>query len=260
MNSRVPPEVDTSLRLQSLLGWAAFAIVGPGALFFTRFLRGNRIVGLEEARNTYRRALSAGRPTLVCGNHLTLIDSIFIHDGLASLGDYLLDFRRFSWNVPAVENFASSWPLRLFTYLGKCIPIDRAGDAAHHKDTLDKITHLVARGDVCTIFPEGARSRSGRVDTANVTYGIGHILRELERPQVVCAYLRGERQETWGALPARGDTLHLSVEIVEPVTKERGLRASRDLARQVIRKLAAMEEAHFARRRAPQASPRITLA
>jgi 1-acyl-sn-glycerol-3-phosphate acyltransferase len=212
-----------------------------------RVLRGYRIAGMPEARRVYRQALAAGRPTIVCANHLTLYDSIYLHHGLAPLADYFRDFRRFAWNLPAIENFTNSLCLRTLVYLGKCIPIDRKGDAAHHDWVLAQVRHLVSHGDVCAIFPEGGRSRSGRVDPDDVTYGIGHILRELDRPQVVCAYLRGERQETWADVPAWGDTLHLTVELLEPTTEHKGLRASRDLARQVAVRLRAMEDAHFSR-------------
>jgi 1-acyl-sn-glycerol-3-phosphate acyltransferase len=212
-----------------------------------RGVRANRMAGVEEAREKYRAALANGRPTLVCANHLTMVDSAYLHHGLASLGDYLVDFRKFSWNVPATENFTKSFLLRALVYVGKCIPIDRAGDPAHHKDVLDKLRWLVAHGQPCMLFPEGGRSRTGRVEVDSVTYGVGQILKELDRPQVVCAYLRGERQETWGSLPARGDTMHLSVEVLEPSTSMTGLRAVRDLSRQVIEKLADLEKAHFSR-------------
>ena len=129
------------------------------------------------------------------------------------------------------------------TYLGKCIPIDREGDAAHHKSVLDKIKWLVTQGDVVTIFPEGGRSRTGRVEPDAVTYGIGQILQDLDRPQVVCVYLRGEHQETWSDLPAKGDRLRLDVQLLEPRTTETGRRAARDLSRQVILTLQAMEKA-----------------
>jgi 1-acyl-sn-glycerol-3-phosphate acyltransferase len=245
--SKLSKEEIASLRVQSIFGWAAFAIVGPGAVFYMRWLRAHRIVGLEEARRVYREALANGRPVVVCANHLTMVDSIYLHHAFASITDYLLSFRRFSWNVPAIENFKKNPFLRTVTYLGKTIPIDRSGDGAHLKNVLEKIKYVVSHGDVCTLFPEGGRSRTGRVDPAKVTFGVGHILRDLERPLVVCAYLRGARQETWSSVPVRGDTLHLSVEVIEPVTSDTGLRASKDLSRQVIAKLKEMEDAHFAR-------------
>ncbi len=237
-----------ALELQAKLGHATYGLVGAGSLFYMRLVRRNRIAEIDQTRRIYREALALGRPTIVCANHLTMVDSAFLHHGLASTFDYLKDFRRFSWNVPAVENFTRGRLLRTLVYLGKTIPIDRAGDAAHHKGVIDKIVHVVTHGDVCTIFPEGGRSRTGRIEPANVTYGVGQILKELDRPLVLCAYLRGERQETWGSLPARGDTMHLEVERLEPTTRETGLRAARDLARQVIGKLKAMEDAYFARR------------
>jgi 1-acyl-sn-glycerol-3-phosphate acyltransferase len=244
-----------SLRMQALLGWAAFAVVGPGAVFYMRVLRGHRIEGMEEARRIYHEALADGRPVIVCANHLTMVDSIYLHHAFASISDYLVSFRRFSWNVPAVENFKRNLLLRMITYVGKTIPIDRSGDAMHLKKVLAKIKHVVSRGDVCTLFPEGGRSRTGRVEPSKVTSGVGHILRDLDRPRVLCSYLRGARQTTWSTVPARGDTLHVYVEVLEPKTEATGLRASRDLARQVIDKIKAMEDAHFARI-APDMLPR----
>jgi hypothetical protein len=242
----VPRQRREALLRQAGLGWLAFPIVGPGAVFYMRFLRGNRIAGLPAARRMYRGALSTGRPTIVCANHLTMVDSLFLHHGLASLGSYLRDFRRFSWNLPAVENFTATPFRRAVTYLGKCIPIDRSGDAAHHESVLEQVRWLVASGEVCMIFPEGGRSRTGRIEPDSVTYGVGQILKDLDRPQVICAYLRGKHQETWGSVPAWGDTLHLRTELLEPTTTETGLRAARDLARQVAAKLRVMEDAHFA--------------
>jgi 1-acyl-sn-glycerol-3-phosphate acyltransferase len=237
----------TSLRVQSILGWIAFGAVGPLAVLFMRGIRANRIEGMREARRVYRQALLSGRPTVVCANHLTLTDSIYLHHGLDSLAAYMRSFRRLAWNVAAIENFGRNPFVRTITYLGKTLLIDRAGDADHHRRVLDTITYLVASGNVCTIFPEGGRSRTGRVEPDQVTYGIGRILGRLDSPVVVCAYLRGERQRSWGAFPAFGDTLHLRAEILEPATREHGLRASRDLARQVIEKLKTMENEHFAR-------------
>lgn len=241
------PEAIAALRRQGAHGRLAFPIVGPLAVGYLRLLRRNRVEGVAEARRVYRRALAERRPVLVCANHLTMIDSVVLHHALASLGDYLTDFRRFAWNVPAVENFKRSAFLSALTYLSKCVPVDRAGSAAHHGEVLETLRHLAARGEVCTLFPEGGRSRSGRVEPAQVTYGVGHILQNLERPMVLCAYVRGARQVSWSALPERGDTLHVAVRVIEPSTTDRGLRGARELARQVIETLKAMEDAYFSR-------------
>ncbi|AKU95800.1 acyltransferase, putative [Labilithrix luteola] len=243
-----------ALEVQSLLGWAAFAIVGPSAVFTMRVARGNRVEGIAEARRVYREALASGRPTLVCANHLTMVDSAFLHHALAPLGDYLRDFHRFSWNVPATEHFTKNLFLRVLVYLAKCVPIDRAGDTEARKAVLDRLAYLVSRGEIVTLFPEGGRSRTGRVDVDNVTYGVGQILSTLDRPQVFCAYLRGDRQDSYSTVPAFGDTLRLRVAILEPTTNETGLRAARDLSRQVIAKLKVMENDLIAEREAQRVS------
>ncbi len=236
------------LRLQRLLGWAAFAAVGPGCVFTMRVIRNNRLEGIEEARRVYRAALATGRPTLVCANHLTMADSGFLHWALAPLPEYLVRYRRFSWNVAAVEHFRKNPFLNALVFLAKTVPLDRGGDEAHRKAVVARLQWLVSRGEVLTLFPEGTRSRSGRIDPAAVTYGVGQILKDLDRPQVLCAYLRGRRQEAASGVPAWGDTLDLKVELLEPTTTETGLRAVRDLSRQVIHQLKAMEDAWLAQR------------
>jgi hypothetical protein len=62
---------------------------------------------------------------------------------------------------------------------------------------------------------------------------------------VLCVYLRGDAQETYTAIPARGDRLRVSLATIEPKTDHSGLRASRDLARQITTQLAEMEREYF---------------
>lgn len=228
-----------------MAGWATFSVVGPGSLLAMRVARNNRLEGIAEARRIYHEALASGRPTIVCANHLTMVDSAFLHWALAPVPEYLLHFRRFSWNVAALEHFDKNLFLKTIVFLAKTMPIDRSDDG-QGRAVLEKIRWLVSRGEVVTLFPEGARSRTGRIDPASVTYGVGQILKDLDRPQVLCAYLRGRRQQTMSAIPAWGDTLELKVELIEPSTQQTGLRAARDLSRQVIGKLKAMEDAWLA--------------
>lgn len=228
-----------------MVGWATFTVVGPGSVLAMRLIRNNRVEGVPEARRLYRQALATGRPTIVCANHLTMVDSAFLHWALAPIPEYLLHFDRFSWNVAALEHFERSIFLKTIVFLAKTVPIDR-GDEDHRKAVLEKIRWLVSRGEVLTLFPEGARSRSGRIDPSTVTYGVGQILKDLDRPQVLCAYLRGRRQTGMSSVPAMGDTLDLTVELLEPTTQTTGLRAARDLSRQVIAKLKSMEDAWLA--------------
>ncbi len=245
-SSDLPVSDRALLRLQRMVGWATFAVVGPGSVIAMRLIRNHRIDGMAEARRVYRAAVSTGRPTIVCANHLTMVDSAFLHWAMAPIPEYLLHFGRFSWNVAALEHFDKNPFLKTIVFLAKTVPIDR-GDGDHAKAVLNKIRWLVSRGEVLTLFPEGARSRSGRIDPSTVTYGVGQILKDLDRPQVLCAYLRGRHQKGMSGVPARGDTMELKVELLEPTTQQTGLRAARDLSRQVIAKLKSMEDAWLAR-------------
>ncbi len=226
--------------MQRMVGWLMFVLVAFGSWLTMRVIRNNRLAGVAEARRVYRDALKSGRPTIVCANHLTMVDSAYLHWAFCPLYEYFFHFQRFSWNVAAIEHL-TFW-LRIITFLGKTVPIDRSGSDEHRKAVLDKLKWIVANGEVLTIFPEGTRSRTGRIDPATVTYGIGQILKDLDRPQVLCAYLRGPRQERESAVPVYGDTLLLEVEVLEPKTDLQGLRATRELSRQVILKLKEMED------------------
>ncbi|GMV12152.1 MAG: hypothetical protein AMXMBFR56_03760 [Polyangiaceae bacterium] len=235
-----------SLRLQRLLGWLAFPCVSSAAIFYLRVVRGNRVKNMPELRRRFRQVARSERPILICPNHLTMVDSFFVHWALCSPLDYLRHYRLFAWNVPATENFQRGALLKLMSYLGKTVPIDRAGSPAHHSAVLAKLAHLLRQGDLVTIFPEAGRSRSGRVDAEHVRYGVGRLLKDVPDALVVCVYQRGERQESWGFQPARGDRIHVDFELCEPKTSFRGLRASRDLSRQVIDRIKAMEDRYFA--------------
>jgi 1-acyl-sn-glycerol-3-phosphate acyltransferase len=77
---------------------------------------------------------------------------------------------------------------------------------------------------------------------------VGRLIKEVEGCRVLCVYLRGDAQRTWSNLPARGETFTIAMRLVEPRTGLRGLRASRDLATQVVHQLIEMESAYLAGR------------
>jgi 1-acyl-sn-glycerol-3-phosphate acyltransferase len=230
------------LRFQRALGRLAFPVLGLCAIFYMRWLRRNRVENLDALRRAYREALGRGRPTIICANHLTLTDSFYLHYAFGSIPAYFFRWRLFSWNVPAVENFTHTLRLRLMTYLFKCVAIDRAGSSEHHAHVFGKLRWLLERGDAVTIFPEGTRSRTGRIDPERVTYGVGSLLKDLSDPIVICAYVRGDRQETWSDYPSKGDVIRIDLEVLEPQVTTKGMRAARDIARQIITKLKAMED------------------
>lgn len=245
VDERIPLISQFWLQLQIIIDWLFLPFIGPISLIYFRFVRGVTVKNVKEVRKKFRELASTGKPTMVCSNHLTSFDSVYLHYAFNSVSGYILNFRLLSWNVPAVENFKSNWFLSLFTYLGKTIPIDRSGTSDHHKFVLNKIRYLLDHNEICTIFPEGGRSRTGRVDVENVTYGVGNILNDMNDFQVLCVYMRGDKQDSYSLMPHKGDSIYCDIEAFEPRTELEGRKASRDLSIQIINRIKEMEDVYF---------------
>ena len=158
---------------------------------------------------------------------------------------YVLRFSRLAWNVPERANFADNSIKRVLAYVCKCLPISRGGKRSDVASVLRQLAHLLRAGHVGLVFPEGGRSRSGRVEPDNAAYGVGRTVRAVPGCRVLCVYLRGEQQSGYSAIPARGDRFHLALRIIEPKSDHDGLRGSRDIARQITTQLAEMEREHL---------------
>jgi hypothetical protein len=248
-HSELSPGARRGLAIQRVvaLALAPFSTVAVLALL-SGWLR-LRLENVAEVRRAYRALVEqSDAPLLICANHLTLIDSAMISWALAKPSFYLRNFSALPWNVPDRQNFASTWPRRALAYVYKCVPVARGGDRTGIAETLARFAHLLRSGEVGLIFPEGGRSRSGRVEVERAAYGVGRIVKDVPHCRVLCCYLRGERQQGYTDLPARGDRLRVSLATLEPKAEGTGLRASRDIARQITAKLAEMEAEHFAAR------------
>jgi len=247
-NSRLSPSARRGLAIQRLVALALAPISTFAVAGLLRVWLRLRVEGVEATRRTYRALLAeSDAPLLICANHLTLIDSALIAWALGSPGWYLRHFSALPWNVPEQKNFAATRLQRVLSYVLKCVPLTRGGDRADVAQTLSRFTHLLRTGEVGLLFPEGGRSRSGRVEVERAAYGVGRIVKEVPGCRVLCCYLRGDLQHEYSDLPARGDRLRVTLAPLEPKTDLRGLRGSRDIARQITSKLAEMEATHFAR-------------
>lgn len=235
-------------RLQRLLGWMVALLWVPLASLWLAYWMGYRVVDLASIRRAYRliRAESDA-PLLICANHLTLIDSFLIGWALSNSWRYLVDFDSLPWNVPEESNFANSTRNRVMIYLAKCIAIRRGGSRKDVAGVLERVTHLLGQGEVALVFPEGGRSRAGRVEIAMAGWGVGRIVGKLEGCRVLCVYLRGEQQQTWSDWPERGDRFHVSMACIEPKSDARGVRGTRDIAHQIVSRLAQLESEYFIR-------------
>jgi 1-acyl-sn-glycerol-3-phosphate acyltransferase len=206
---------------------------------------GWRIENARETRARYRRLRRESRaPLLVCANHLTMVDSFLVAWALGSPLWFLLHYRSLPWNVPEERNFAATWWSRALVYVMKCLPIRRGADKREAARVLARLAYLLARGEVGLVFPEGGRSRSGRVEAETAAYGVGRLVKALPGCTVLCVYLRGAHQESWSDAPVRGERFRAELSLLEPKSDAAGLRGSLEIARQIVGRLQEMERRH----------------
>ena len=236
-------------RLQAILGWLSTLVVGTSTYLFLRLMR-YRVRDLRQVRRTVRLLFREHTgPWIICPNHLTMIDSLILQCAMAPLFGYLVRYRRLPWNLPERTNFQKNIFLTVFCYLSKCIPINRGGDRTHMRSTFDRCLYLMQKKNSLLIFPEGGRSRTGRVNVENASYGVGRLVANAPDCRVMCIYLRGDGQETYSGLPRFGERFTMKLEPFSPEMVGQGLKAQRSCARQIVGNLARMEEEYFDRQR-----------
>lgn len=234
------------LRLQSFSGWTVAWILAPVYFLLIR-LAGWRVRELDGTRKRWAALLrDHPGPWLVCGNHLTMVDSMIMTYAMMSLERHLSAYRSLPWNLPERNNFQRNKLLAALCYLTKCIPVRRGGAREEMRGALAKCDDLLRRRQNLMVFPEGGRSRTGRVNREDFSYGIGRFLQDHTECRVACVYLRGDGQNAYGTLPRRGESFSVMIEEFRPCRNgQRGLREQRDLAGQIVAHLAGMEERYF---------------
>ena len=245
---RLPARDRAALLAQRAVSRLLSPLWMPVTSLLMRLAFGWRIAPEERAaaRREYRRIRrQSDAPLLVCANHLTMFDSFLIGSAIGSSGTYLRDFGALPWNTPEEVHFANTWWKRILVYLFKCVPLRRGTERGEVAKVLAKVRFLLARGDAVLVFPEGGRSRSGRVEVESAAWGVGRLVGSLPGCRVLCVYLRGEGQAHFSDLPRRGERFHVALALIEPKSDQRGLRGSLDVARQITAQLAEMERRFF---------------
>lgn len=230
------------LTLQKWVGWALGIFWIPAAAFTLRWVMGYRVRDVARVRARFRELVNHDdRPLLICANHLTMVDSALVAWALGGSWWYLVNYHRMPWNLPERQNFAYNWVNRAAAWVAKCIPVTRGGSRDKVAAAMDRIRHVLSRGETALVFPEGGRSRTGRVELDSAAYGVGRILNRVPDCRTLCVYLRGDRQDSWSTVPRRGDVFSVDIELFEPRSENTGLRRARDLAHQIVEKLHHME-------------------
>ncbi|MFA4915985.1 MAG: lysophospholipid acyltransferase family protein [Syntrophales bacterium] len=235
--------------LQYILGWMTIFFIGPLYFIAIKLMR-YRVRDLKKLRQEFHLQFKKHEgPWIICANHLTMIDSLIIAYATTSLYVHIRHYRVIPWNLPEKANFQRSIFMSLFCYLAKCIPVNRGGERKEMKKTLDRCTYVLRRKQNLMIFPEGTRSRTGRVDTEHFPYSVGRFIKDFDNCRVMCIYLRGDAQDNYGFIPKFGERFTAIISVLEPErTQDNGLRAQRYYAGQVIGHLSNLEEDYFALR------------
>jgi hypothetical protein len=238
------------LYLQNILGRITILIIAP-LYFFVALIFFYRVRNLKEIRRQCAIEFSRHNGSwIICSNHLTMVDSFILAYAIFSLGQYIINYRKLPWNLPEGSNFQSNIFLRVLCYLSKCIPINRGGSREKMKESLEKCIYLLKSGETIMIFPEGKRSRTGRVNKEDFSYGVGRFVKNVENCKVLFMYLRGDKQDSYSIIPAWGEKFSVQMEVFTPEHVEGSdLRMQREYAKQIIDRLAQMEEKYFALRR-----------
>ena len=247
--TRLPFRTRAAHTFQREVGRLAAAFWVIPIAFILRVLMGYRIKDVAQVRARYRALLKeSDHPLLICPNHLTMMDSAVVAWALGGSWWYLFHYSRMPWNLPEYNNYSSQLPTRLGAWLIKCIPVIRGGRREDVSRVIKRVQHLLSRGETALIFPEAGRSRSGRVEADAVAHAVGRILTSVPGCQPLCVYLRGDRQQTWSTVPARGDSFYIDFVVGELHSDHSGMRRSRDFSRQIVDRLFGMEEEYFAGR------------
>jgi hypothetical protein len=231
-----------ALLLQREVGRLLGPLWIPAAVALMRWRHGWRILDAGATRREFARLRrESSGPLLVCANHLTMVDSFLIALALGGPWWYVTHFSSLPWNTPEREIFARTRWLRIATWLMKCILVSRGGDRREVGRSLERLVWVMSQGDVGLVFPEGGRSRTGRVDVTATTYGVGRVVKSLPGCRVLCVYLRGEGQQSFSDAPARDERFRVRLASLEPKSEHAGLRGSLEITRQILARLAALE-------------------
>lgn len=210
---------------------------------------GYRIARFHEVRRRFAELSSTGDgPLLICANHLTFVDSALMIWAFGSNGWYFRNFDKFSWNLPAGDFFKKKFIYRFVALVSKCIFIHRDGSKQHKDSVVSLCLHLLRGGEVVTVFPEGKRSRTGRFEPDQLTFGTGKMIAQLGRCRVLCVYLRGDKQDSFSNYPAPGSKFHFDMQLLEMTPRGHGREAYQEIVARIGSTIKGMEDKYFAAR------------
>lgn len=238
------------LHLQRTISFLVIIPFCYSITFIFKFIMGYKIENVKSIRHQFKEIIKDNKPLVICANHLTFIDSCLIIWALAPNYWYQFNYKYFSWNLPAGDFFGKKWYFRAIAFLAKCIFIHRDASPIHHNEILTICKELLLKGEIITIFPEGKRSRTGRFEEKQMTYGVGKIIQNISNCRVLCVYIRGDKQETYSNYPLKNSRFSISMNLVTPKTELSGREGCSEIVHQIAKVIKTQENDYFFARKA----------
>lgn len=153
-----------------------------------------------------RDNVPADGPVILASNHLSFIDSIVIPLAVPRKVVFLAKAEYWEGRSPA------SWPRRLFFAAFGAVPVQRE-QQRDAQASLQLARQVLERGDAFGIYPEGTRSRDGRLYRGRT--GVGWLALASGAPVVPVGLVGTDDVQPVGATMPR--VRHVSVRFGEPV-------------------------------------------
>ncbi len=150
----------------------------PMIQVFMKIFNRTRIAGKSNIEN-----LKPG--WVLASNHLTMLDDLFI-EPLILFPNSLRGYAYFSFHAPEKTNFYKNKWMSWFMRQVKSIPLERG--KGMNQEGMMRLSDAVKNGGILHIYPEGTRSRTGKIGEPKP--GIGKIICETSAP-VVPVYYQG---------------------------------------------------------------------
>ena len=149
-----------------------------------------------------REHVPATGPVIIASNHLSFVDSIVI--------PLAVPHRRVTFLAKA-EYFTGGgllgWPRRAFFKGFGAVPLQR-GSQADARAAMDATLDALTRGWACCVYPEGTRSRDGRLYRGRT--GIGFLAFAADAPVVPAGLVGTDRMQPVGSRIPRPARVRIS--------------------------------------------------
>lgn len=251
------------LYVHQLISFVSLFLIYFSGWIFIFIIQKYKISNIRKLRKQFQVITKKANkyPLLICPNHLTYIDSLLLIIICNSFFGYLRNFNTLVWNFPKINNVKKNWFYRIFGYLGKCIFINFEKPNNNNDQIINIAKYLLSKGQYIMLFPEGHRSKNGKIDLINFTYGVGKLVKEMLNIKVLCVYLRGNNQIYSSNYPIKGEQFYCKMELFDPLDndncKQNGLKINtqkitnsssriiRNISKNIIEHLAKMEQNYF---------------